>query len=231
LGYFQAAGAADLGLPRASGGVPGAAGSVRDFPERSPETLSHFKTADRPFVPFIRTSDLSNWEIKADFKHGVSEDIYEEVKGGCDVAVGDILMVRDGTYLIGTSVFVTEKDVPMLFQSHIFRIRVLKPEVVNPFLLFTSLNAPIVKAQVRSKQFTQDIIDTLGNRVLELILPIPRDRRMRENLACRAKEVIEQRAKYRDGARMLPTQLQGKVIGEVEDEVEEVVGIVMRVGR
>lgn len=26
-------------------------------------------------IPFIRTSDISNWEIKADFKHGVSEEI------------------------------------------------------------------------------------------------------------------------------------------------------------
>jgi type I restriction enzyme M protein len=41
-------------------------------------------------IPFIRTSDLSNWEIKADFKHGVSEDVYQEVKQGCDVAPGDI---------------------------------------------------------------------------------------------------------------------------------------------
>ena len=172
-------------------------------------------------VPFIRTSDLSNWEIKADFKHGVSEDIYEEVKKGCDVAPGDILMVRDGTYLIGTAVFVTETDVPMLFQSHIFRIRVLKDDVVDPFVLFVCLNAPIVKAQIRSKQFTQDIIDTLGNRVLELVLPIPRDRKTRENLACRAKEIIERRAQYREEARTLPIQLQGRIIEEIEDEVEE----------
>ena len=171
-------------------------------------------------VPFIRTSDLSNWEIKADFKHGVSEDIYEDVKGGCDVAAGDILMVRDGTYLIGTSAFVTESDVPMLFQSHIFRIRVLKPAAVDPYLLFVCLNAPIVKAQIRSKQFTQDIIDTLGNRVLELILPIPRDRKTRQDLACRAKEIIEMRAKYRDQARWLPAQVQGDVVPEIEDEVE-----------
>lgn len=172
-------------------------------------------------VPFIRTSDLSNWEIKADFKHGVSEDVYEEAKSGCDVVPGDILMVRDGTYLIGTSVFVTESDVPMLFQSHIFRIRAVTPGVIDPFLLFVCLNAPIVKAQIRSKQFTQDIIDTLGNRVLELVLPIPRNKKTRQNLASRAKQIIEQRAKYREEARVLPTELQGKILEEIEDEVED----------
>jgi type I restriction enzyme M protein len=172
-------------------------------------------------IPFIRTSDLSNWEIKADFKHGVSEDIYEEAKSGCDVLPGDVLMVRDGTYLIGTSVFVTKSDVPMLFQSHIFRIRAVMPEVIDPFLLFVCLNAPIVKAQIRSKQFTQDIIDTLGNRVLELVLPIPRDKKTLQNLASRAKQIIERRAKYREEARVLPTELQGKALEEIEDEAEE----------
>jgi type I restriction enzyme M protein len=172
-------------------------------------------------IPFIRTSDLSNWEIKADFKHGVSEDIYEETKSGCDVAPGDILMVRDGTYLIGTSVFVTETDVPMLFQSHIFRIRALNPEKLDPFLLFVCLNAPIVKAQIRSKQFTQDIIDTLGNRVMELVLPVPRDQKTRQALASRARTIIEQRAKYRDEARVLPAELQGEISEQIEDEIEE----------
>ncbi len=172
-------------------------------------------------IPFIRTSDLTNWEIKADFKHGVSEEIYEEEKSRCDVAAGDILMVRDGTYLIGTAVFVTGSDVPMLFQSHIFRIRVLNSEAIDPYLLFVSLNTPVVKAQVRSKQFTQDIIDTLGNRVLELILPIPRGRKARENIASRAKEIIERRAQYREQAKQLPVELQGKILPDIGNGVED----------
>jgi type I restriction enzyme M protein len=172
-------------------------------------------------IPFIRTSDLTNWEIKADFKHGVSEEIYEEEERRCDVAPGDILMVRDGTYLIGTAVFVTGGDVPMLFQSHIFRIRVLKSDAIDPYLLFVSLNTPVVKAQVRSKQFTQDIIDTLGNRVLELMLPIPRDRKARESIAGRAKEIIERRAQYREEARRLPAELQGKILAEIDSDVAD----------
>ena len=154
----------------------------------------------------------------------MSREIYDDVRKGCDIGPGDILMVRDGTYLIGTSAFVTEKDVPMLFQSHIFRIRVLKPKVIDPYLLFVCLNTPIVKAQIRSKQFTQDIIDTLGNRVLELALPIPRDRKTRESLARAAREIIEQRAKYREEAKLLPLTLQGKIPAEIAEEVEELVG-------
>jgi type I restriction enzyme M protein len=171
-------------------------------------------------IPFIRTSDLSNWELKADFKHGVSEELYQDAKKQCDVKAGDILMVRDGTYLIGTLAVVTKNDLPMLFQSHLFRIRVLKPEKINPYLLFVCLNAPVVKAQVRSKQFTQDIIDTLGNRVLELILPIPKDAPQREHLAKRAQEIIDCRARYRDEASQLPHDLQGTTL-DIIDALEE----------
>ena len=48
-------------------------------------------------IPFIRTSGLSNWEIKADAKHGVSQVIYDDYMSGSQVEANDILMVRDGT--------------------------------------------------------------------------------------------------------------------------------------
>jgi type I restriction enzyme M protein len=160
-------------------------------------------------IPFIRTSDLSNWEIKADFKHGISEEIYDELKHKVDVEVGDILLVRDGTYLIGTSAIVSEADLPMLFQSHIYRIRVLKSATINPWLLFACLNTPIVKRQIRSKQFTQDIIDTIGKRLTEIRIPIPKDPKVAAKIAREVKEVIQARATLRNRAKEIALELQG----------------------
>ena len=160
-------------------------------------------------IPFIRTSDLSNWEIKADFKHGVSREIYEEMKHKVDIKNGDILLVRDGTYLIGTSAIVTEADLPMLFQSHIYRVRVLKPSAISPWLLFACLNTPIVKRQIRSKQFTQDIIDTLGKRFMEILIPVPNDAKVAAEIGRETQEIIESRAKLRNRAKAIPVELQG----------------------
>jgi type I restriction enzyme M protein len=160
-------------------------------------------------IPFIRTSDLSNWEIKADFKHGVSEEIYNEIKHKVDVRTGDILLVRDGTYLIGTSAIVTEADLPMLFQSHIYKVRVLKPSTISPWLLFTCLNTPIVKRQIRAKQFTQDIIDTLGKRFTEILIPVPKDTKVAAQITRETQEIIESRAKLRNRAKAITLELQG----------------------
>jgi type I restriction enzyme M protein len=160
-------------------------------------------------IPFIRTSDFSNWEIKADFKHGVSQDIYEEFRGKIDVESGDILMVRDGTYLIGTTAIVTKSDVPMLFQSHIYRIRVLDNKAIDPWLLFACLNSLIVKRQIRAKQFTQDIIDTLGKRLFEVVLPIPKDSKTRKKIAEETRRVIETRVQLRNRAREIAFEVEG----------------------
>ena len=58
-------------------------------------------------IPFVRTSDFANWEIKHDPKQGVSEQIYNAYATKEDVQAEDILLVRDGTYLIGNTCIIT----------------------------------------------------------------------------------------------------------------------------
>jgi type I restriction enzyme M protein len=118
-------------------------------------------------------------------------------------------MVRDGTYLIGTTAIVTASDVPMLFQSHIYRIRVVKPADLDPWLLLACLNAPIVRRQIRAKQFTQDIIDTLGKRLFEVVLPIPKDSALRKRIAEETRCVIETRVQLRNRAREIALEVEG----------------------
>jgi type I restriction enzyme M protein len=150
-------------------------------------------------IPFIRTSDMSNWELKADPKHGVSEEIYESLKAKQDVQAGDILLVRDGTYLIGTCAIVTEQDRKMLYQSHIYKIRVRSNKLgLNPYLLLALLTCPIVQKQIRSKQFTQDIIDSLGERIRELVLPLPKKSSERERVTDLVRSAIEKRIEAKE---------------------------------
>ena len=158
-------------------------------------------------IPFIRTSDISNWEIKTDFKHGVSQDIYEEHRAKVSITENDILLVKDGTYLVGTCAIVTKFDLPMLFQSHLYRIRVLQTEVINPWLLLVLLSTPFVRMQVRSKQFTQDIIDTIGQRVRELAIPIPKSKIEVDRITVQCKDIVERRVLLRQSANILVKEI------------------------
>ncbi len=170
-------------------------------------------------IPFIRTSDISNWELKTDPKQGVSEELYDSLKTKLDVKAGDILMVRDGTYLIGTSAIVTESDTRILFQSHIYKIRVRKPEQLDTWLLFACLNSPVVKRQIRAKQFTQDIIDTLGNRILELLIPIPKDQQKCQEIAQATRETVEARVALRNKARQIVLDVEG--VAQVQEDDQD----------
>ena len=141
-------------------------------------------------IPFIRTSDVANWQIKADPKHGLSEALYKQLAPKQNVETDDILMVRDGTYLVGTCAIVTELDARIIYQSHILKLKVLDRDRIDPYLLLALLSAPIVKSQIFSKRFTQDIIDTLGNRWRELVLPVPRDAKRRAEITDSAREAM-----------------------------------------
>ncbi|MEU8816197.1 N-6 DNA methylase [Actinoplanes sp. NPDC048796] len=152
-------------------------------------------------IPFIRTSDIANWEIKGDPKHGVSGEIYTAYADRQNVEVDDILMVRDGTYLVGTCAIVSELDAKILFQSHILKFKSLDREQLDPRLLLALLSAPIVKEQIWSKRFTQDIIDTLGARWRELILPVPRSTHDRNLVIEAVREAVEHRVEARLTAR------------------------------
>jgi len=171
-------------------------------------------------IPFVRTSDLANWEIKLDPKQGVSDEIYAHHQKRASLHAGDLLMVRDGTYLVGTTAIVTAYDAPrMLFPSGMLRLRVLRSEVVSPYLLLLLLNSPFVKRQVRSKQFTRGVIDTLGDRYRELLLPFSRLKSDRRRLERRVERIVRNRAQLKQQAGQLAAQVGlADVLPEQDDE-------------
>ena len=148
-------------------------------------------------IPFVRTSDLGNWELKRDPKQLVSQAIYDTYAVKQSVRASDILLVRDGTYLVGNCAMVTESDLPMLFSGGIYRIRVTDPSRLDPYLLLALMNSAIARQQMRNKQFTRDVIDTLGTRLREVIVPVPRSPRLANRVAEFTKLNIARRAEIR----------------------------------
>lgn len=163
-------------------------------------------------IPFIRTSDISNWELKADPKHMVDRKIYEAFRGKQDVRADDILMVKDGTYLVGSCALISEYDTEIVYQSHLYKIRVKDNQIgLDPYLLLAILDSPIVKRQIKNKQFTQDIIDSLGERINELVLPVPRSEELRNRVSQMVRSAIHSRIEARELARQARTSVVGSI--------------------
>lgn len=152
-------------------------------------------------IPFVRTSDIINWEINIDPKKQVSQEVYELYKDKQDIKSGDILLVSDGTFLIGKTAMISEKDTQIIIQSHLKKIRVLKKVFIDEFLLFWSLNTDIVQDQIKAKTFIQSTISTLGNRLMDLKLPIPRDLSQRNIISNEIKNIINEKMALRERIR------------------------------
>lgn len=168
-------------------------------------------------IPFVRTSDITNWEIKAIPKQGISEEIYSLYAEKEDVQDGDILLVRDGTYLIGTCCLVTKMDIPLVFQSHILKFRINDKRQIDPYLFFLVLNSQLVQRQIKNMQFTADIIDTLGNRYKEILLPVPKDSQKRNYFSHTLRDAINIRIKYKAAIKQLPILIE-KVLDQGDTE-------------
>lgn len=155
-------------------------------------------------VPFIRTSDISNWRVAADSKHKISERAYDALKDKQDVRIGDILMVKDGGYLIGNCAIITELDTRIVYQSHINKFRVCSNEYgITPYYLLAVLSSNYLHAQIEAKTCTLDIINSLGNRYRELVIPIPKDKNLLGDISAEVKKSIElnvQSRKFASGA-------------------------------
>ena len=144
-------------------------------------------------VPFIRTSDFSNWDINLDSHKKTSEEVYEQYKDKQNIQIGDILLVKDGgPNLIGKTGYVAELDTHIIIQSHIFQLKTLvNEESIDPFLILYLLNLNIVQKQIKAITFIQGTIATIGNRIKEIILPFPSEHNKRKEISAYIKNIIE----------------------------------------
>ena len=100
--------------------------------------------------------------------------------------------------MIGRTAIVTPLDKKIVIQSHIRRIRCLKPEILHPYLLLYLLNTPIVQKQIKEKTFVQATISTVGNRLKEIVLPIPLDESEKRKIIKKVQEIIELKIKAKE---------------------------------
>jgi len=150
-------------------------------------------------IPFIRTSEISNWEINLDSYKKTSEEVYEQYKEKQNIEPGNILLVKDGgPNLIGKTAYISEMDVKIIIQSHLFQIKSLEnDEFIDSYLLLYLLNLDIVQKQIQAITFVQGTIATIGNRIMEVILPFPKDISKRKDISKSIKQIIDKKTEIR----------------------------------
>ncbi|MFC6616444.1 N-6 DNA methylase [Deinococcus radiophilus] len=146
-------------------------------------------------IPFIRTSDINNLEFSSDPTNSVSEEIYEMYSKKQNIAAGDILMAVDGRYRIGKTALVTEENSRCIVQSHIKILSVEFNSLINNYELLYMLNLAEVQNQVRNMVFVQSTLGTLGNRLEQVKIAIPRRNSEWDKMIAGFKHILEERSR------------------------------------
>lgn len=150
-------------------------------------------------IPFIRTSDINNWEVNLDSHKKTSKEVFELYRNRQNIETGDIILVKDGgPNLIGNTAYITELDTEIIIQSHIFQIKVLpNQEHIDSFLVLYLLNLDIVQKQIQAITFVQGTIATIGNRLMEVLLPLPKDMNKRVEISNVIRDIIKEKVEIR----------------------------------
>jgi type I restriction enzyme S subunit len=122
-------------------------------------------------VPFIRTSDIYNYQINSYPSYYASKDIYYELNQ--DFKTGDIILNNDGR--IGYVSIITSED-KAIYQSHIRRLRTKKEyKNLQSYIFLCLIINEIGGIQFKKNTVIQTTIPTLANRVENIVIPIIND--------------------------------------------------------
>ena len=140
---------------------------------------------------------------------GAPKEVYEQFKAKQNIEEADILLVKDGgPNLIGKTAYVTELDTKIIIQSHIYQIKTLaNEEAIDSYLILYLLNLNIVQEQIKAITFVQGTIATLGNRIMEVKLPLPVDIKKRKEISNYIKKIIDKKVEIRKQISNLTMEL------------------------
>ena len=124
-------------------------------------------------IPYVRTSDINNFEISSDPTNSVSEEVYARFNRQENLQPGDILFIADGRYRIGKTAMITEHNAKCVVQSHIDILTLSANAPLTPYELLYLINTQYVQSQIGNLVFISSTLGTIGSRIRELRIPIP----------------------------------------------------------
>ena len=129
-------------------------------------------------IPYIRVSDIVNWELYRNPIAGITEETYERLtRNSHGVEPHDVIFVRRGSYRIGTVAMASPRDRKLCLTRELLTLRVNpnNERGITPFYLLALLSSQVVQDQIRRLTFVDTTLPNIGGRWQELRLPVHRD--------------------------------------------------------
>ena len=147
-------------------------------------------------IPFVRTSDIHNFEVSYDPTNCVGDEVYQQYRDQQKLKQGDVLIVVDGRYKIGRCAILHEWTTKCVVQSHLRIISLTAKAKFPAISLLYGLALPSVQKEIRRLVFIQSTLGGLGSRINEIRLPDPRGSASWGSAVERFSEAITARAQH-----------------------------------
>lgn len=166
-------------------------------------------------VPYIRVSDIVNWELYRNPVSGIPEDVYEHMVGTKPrPQEGDIIMVRRGSYRIGTVAMASSRDERVLLTRELLTFRTAQSDNlygITPFYLLAILSSKVVQDQMHNLIFIDTTLPNLGDRWKLLVLPVHENQKEISRISGEIEKAISEKWSAQDRIGRLRAELGGVV--------------------
>lgn len=162
-------------------------------------------------IPYIRVSDIVNWELYRNPVSGIGQDVYDRfVRNKPRPQAGDVIFVRRGSYRIGTVAMASPRDTEVLLTRELLTMRVQdNAHGLTSAYLLVMLSSDIVQRQIKDYVFYDTTMPTIGDRWKHLVLPIHRDRKDLDETAAYVEQAIKAKWAAQDQVDRLRQQIGG----------------------
>ena len=145
-------------------------------------------------IPYIRVSDIVNWELYRNPTTGVTKETYRRfTKNKHTPQDGDVLFVRRGSYRIGTVAMASKRDSKVVLTRELLTLRVTpnNEHRITPYYLLALLSSGQVQDQIRKLTFIDTTLPNIGDRWRELQLPVHTNISAMHRMGNTVKKAIE----------------------------------------
>ena len=166
-------------------------------------------------IPYIRVSDIVNWEMYRNPTSGIPKNVYQKLLGNKPTPKeGDVILVRRGSYRIGTVAMASSRDEQVLLTRELLTIRVSDKNNhygITPFYLLAQLSSKLVQDQLYYYVCFDTTYPNLGDRWKNLVLPIHTDQQEIARISNQVEDAIRNKWTAQDQVNALRNQI-GKIV-------------------
>lgn len=168
----------------------------------------------RGSIPYIRVSDIVNWEMYRNPVAGISEEVYLRMtKNKNSPKAGDVIFVRRGSYRIGTVAMASPRDKKILLTRELVTFRIMQPNneySLTPYYLLALLSSNTVQEQISSKVFVDTTLPNIGDRWKDILLPVHRDKNLIKSISDKVESAIRKKWQAQEDIENL-----GSIVGDL----------------